>query len=656
MDEWQKKLALLKKQREETRATPGATTTTAGAGASTAPKPASPFASAASRTAPASSVASASSTVRTPATSGYTPSSATTASRAAPSVPSTAASSSPVATPSSPSTSSWRGNTTTASSSASSAASSSSTASPSIPTTPASSTVTRTSLVGAPAVSKPLPQAPSVSSPSTASNGTAPPAASASGTASPSIAGSSSGSYRMRAGSKPTPVIPPSSPSSVSPSSSGGSPLPSSPSTASAASAALASIPISSSGGIGSVSSPSASAGGGPASAERELSMLKTEHKMLTMKYESEIRKREGVERQLAQATQELEQLKAKRSGAGAQAMVEKTKADMERTNRKRMMELKSQRLKSQADHLSADNRASVVLSPLAKTSAGADAATAADRRQSRLMARKSRAPSSAGAAGGAPKTNIVDIITRVLDEMMRLEGNMKKAEDGRMKAEGELLEVAMYKQASDEALQTVAADVNAQMVLLEQAISSLESFTRDNPSFTGPLNIIRDKFRNVKRAIEQRLDDNRLAGEKPTAEVVNKRASVYAAKLQLPPPPPPLEGLGSASSSSGSTYISPATRASRRGPAAALAEEKGSRTSTLLDQIRKGKNLTKIDVEAMKRDREQQLKNNRKSMALLSSLQDTLRMALSARSSEMNLYSEDDVEDWEEGDDWEDE
>lgn len=368
------------------------------------------------------------------------------------------------------------------------------------------------------------------------------------------------------------------------------------------------------------------------------------------MKYESEVRKREALDRQVAQMTQELDQLKSKRSGAGAQAMVEKTKADMERTNRKRMMELKSQRLKSQADQLAADNRASVVLSPGAKTlAAGGDPA---DRRASRMATRKSRTPTTS--SGSAPKTNIVDIISRVLEEMMRLEGNMKKAEDGRMKAEGELLEVAMYKQASDEALQAVVTDIRQQVVQMGAAISALDGLISQNPPNAAILINAREKFIVVKNAIEQRIDENRLAGEQPTAEVVNKRASVYAQKLQLPPPPPPLDGLSAPAAPAAPVYISPAQRASRRGPAAALAEQSsGSRTSTLLDQIRKGKNLTKIDVEALKRDREDQLKKNRKSMALLSSLQETLRLALNARSSEMNLYSEDDSEEWEEEDDW---
>ena len=57
---------------------------------------------------------------------------------------------------------------------------------------------------------------------------------------------------------------------------------------------------------------------------------------------------------------------------------------------------------------------------------------------------------------------------------------------------------------------------------------------------------------------------------------------------------------------------------------------------------------MNKIDIEAVKRERQQGLQSNRQSMALLSSLQETLRAALNFRQDNMNLYGGESEEgDW---------
>lgn len=84
-------------------------------------------------------------------------------------------------------------------------------------------------------------------------------------------------------------------------------------------------------------------------------------------------------------------------------------------------------------------------------------------------------------------------------------------------------------------------------------------------------------------------------------------------------------------------------TRASRP-----VRSDDGARASTLLSQIRRGKDLNKIDLDAVKRERQQGVQSNRASMALLSSLQETLRQALNFRQDNMNLYaSESEEGDW---------
>lgn len=73
-------------------------------------------------------------------------------------------------------------------------------------------------------------------------------------------------------------------------------------------------------------------------------------------------------------------------------------------------------------------------------------------------------------------QNNIVQMITRVLAEMEKLEGNIRRAEAGRAQAEGELLEVAMYKQASDEQLDSLVTDVKAFIPVLAENVNLIQS------------------------------------------------------------------------------------------------------------------------------------------------------------------------------------
>jgi len=69
----------------------------------------------------------------------------------------------------------------------------------------------------------------------------------------------------------------------------------------------------------------------------RELSLLKTELKMLKIQHESEVRKRTTLEAQLLERSKELDELKKRRGEAAA--VVEQKRAEMERSTKKLAME-----------------------------------------------------------------------------------------------------------------------------------------------------------------------------------------------------------------------------------------------------------------------------------------------------------------------------
>jgi len=142
------------------------------------------------------------------------------------------------------------------------------------------------------------------------------------------------------------------------------------------------------------------------------------------------------------------------------------------------------------------------------------------------------------------------------------------------------------------------------------------------------------DGLETIRKEMVSRMDKKAISMEKDKSF---KRASVFVQKLDLSVPPPPAPTMGP-----------PAIGPPSLGPTRANARVRaGPRESTLLTQIRKGQALNKIDPEALARERAQNRNNSRQSMALLSSLKDTLRMALNVRQEDMNLYGGDDDDGW---------
>ena len=135
---------------------------------------------------------------------------------------------------------------------------------------------------------------------------------------------------------------------------------------------------------------------------------------------------------------------------------------------------------------------------------------------------------------------NITQIIARVLQEMEKLEGNIRRAEAGRAQAEGELLEVAMYKQASDEALNSLVVDMKAFVPVITDNINLLNpiisSAQGDQKTQLERLKTNLDKLRTE---IDVRLTKANQDKSK-TATEVNRRASILCEKIDLQAPPPP--------------------------------------------------------------------------------------------------------------------
>lgn len=77
-------------------------------------------------------------------------------------------------------------------------------------------------------------------------------------------------------------------------------------------------------------------------SVSRELNLAKTELKVTKMKYDSEVRKREGLEREVARQKEEVASLK--RKGSTARQMVDRSRKEMEMTSAKRKIDLKANR------------------------------------------------------------------------------------------------------------------------------------------------------------------------------------------------------------------------------------------------------------------------------------------------------------------------
>lgn len=343
------------------------------------------------------------------------------------------------------------------------------------------------------------------------------------------------------------------------------------------------------------------SAAGGSA---RELSITKTELKVLKMKYDTEVKKRETLEKEIAK-------LKETGPAPSTPAGTGSTPAAGTPTKSERVVNL-----------------------------GGGPTRTAISQRASNRMS----------VMKPANTPNIIETITRVLAEMEKLEGNIKRAEAGREKAEAELLEVAMYKQASDEALQSLINDLNGSVNALGGSITTLANSIKAGAT-RGDLETGIQTLERAKNEINLRLNSAK-SGETTNEAEIARRTSDLASKLSdapaAPGTPPPAPGPAPAPAPP--PPGSGPTRAARPVRSATADGAAGSRASTLLSQIRKGKDLNKIDINAIKQERQLTTSNSRTSMALLSSLQATLRAALNARQDDMNLYGdENDGDDWDE-------
>jgi len=160
-----------------------------------------------------------------------------------------------------------------------------------------------------------------------------------------------------------------------------------------------------------------------------------------------------------------------------------------------------------------------------------AGAGAGAGVRQSRVM--------NARASRQVKKPNIVEMITKVLAEMQRLEEQLKTADDARMQAEAEMVEVAMYKQSSDDLLQAVVNDVNAKMVMLDGYISAIDRLAQQaSPDSEQRMGLadVSAKLSKLKQDVQARLDSNSLQSAVPNAAAVSKRASVMVEKVPASP------------------------------------------------------------------------------------------------------------------------
>merc|ERR1712137_43055 len=155
---------------------------------------------------------------------------------------------------------------------------------------------------------------------------------------------------------------------------------------------------------------PSSPANNANANAARELNLVKAELKILQMKYDSEVKKRESLEKQL-------------------EAQKQSTKAS------------------ASEPKPSGPTRNSMTTNKSVRQSV-------------------------------APQVNIVQVITKVLDEMQRLENNIKRADSQRNRAETELLEVAMLKQTADETLDNLITDLGQKVVAMATLCENLRTIS----------------------------------------------------------------------------------------------------------------------------------------------------------------------------------
>jgi len=313
---------------------------------------------------------------------------------------------------------------------------------------------------------------------------------------------------------------------------------------------------------------------------------LKLELKALQTRLEFEQKKREEAEKQLKEKEQEVITLR-KKLGGNAQAEPANSLLKPNSAVPKKVMALKEQGR--------SDNRNSVrrsVMKPDAK--------------------------------------KITDMLSLMLEQMRKLEARMKEAEDARVLAESEVEELAIYKQNSDETITTIVNQVNTIMDTKFQAVlTSLNNLINKTADATLKANLSTIKSDLTKLRIE--LDSNIARQVAANNIQFSLPYSSTSTTGGAPPPPSP-----------SSIPAPPVLPALLLAPAPVSA-----RTSTLLDQIRRGKNLKQLDLDLVKKEREERNKTSRQSLNILTSLQETLRAALQARQDDMMLYEDDDDDEY---------
>eukprot|EP01088_Endostelium_zonatum_P017468 TRINITY_DN5170_c0_g1_i1.p1 TRINITY_DN5170_c0_g1~~TRINITY_DN5170_c0_g1_i1.p1 ORF type:complete len:416 (-),score=129.02 TRINITY_DN5170_c0_g1_i1:38-1252(-) len=207
-------------------------------------------------------------------------------------------------------------------------------------------------------------------------------------------------------------------------------------------------------------------------------------------------------------------------------------------------------------------------------------------------------------------KANVAGHITKLIQEMSNLEQAISLAEDGRIRAENELIEYANEKRKAEENIIQLALEI-------EKVNSKITALTTGSLSGDVPLKVkkellsIKENMDMCKRLAEQ--SDGRQASSSPSGPPgVGSRRPTGIAPPVAPMGAPPAGPMGAPPPMGGSS--------------ASAVPEGGS----LLAQIRLGKQLKQVDLQAVRKERQ---KSSRNSMAVLSSLTDTLRCAMEKRS-----------------------
>ncbi|KAL6062352.1 hypothetical protein QOT17_012293 [Balamuthia mandrillaris] len=248
----------------------------------------------------------------------------------------------------------------------------------------------------------------------------------------------------------------------------------------------------------------------------------------------------------------------------------------------------------------------------------------------------------------------VTNHIDSVLTMMTTLEKAIATAEAGRTKAEYELIEYAKEMRGQEAAMQAINVELEKAMKLTTRLLDQTSTNQALNDSVLGLKTIIWQCQNlsdgspqhnstlppsgatllspNVDRLHSPALRSRSHTERRPSGLGAGFGASVNVAPMPPPPmapaPPPP----------SAMPFVMVTTDA---------APGDGSGGKSLLQQIREGKDLNKIDLDAMLK---QQKLRKRRSSCLIASLAETLRKAMGERRGYMG--EEDGEEDGDDGDD----